>query len=66
MKVFCIDRHNQAIHSLFMDWSVRKVGLKELWALKWWGGYNTHGPWTRAGGVQPEDWPPWMRSFRDY
>jgi prepilin-type N-terminal cleavage/methylation domain-containing protein len=66
MKEFCIDRHDQAIHSLFMDWSVRPVGLKELWALKWWGRYNTHGPWTRAGGVQAEDWPQWMRSFRDY
>ena len=22
--------------------------------------------WTRAGGVQPEDWPAWMRKFRDY
>jgi prepilin-type N-terminal cleavage/methylation domain-containing protein len=66
MKAFCIDRHDQAIHSLFMDWSVRKVGLKELWALKWCGRYNTRGPWTRAGGVQPEDWPPWMRTFKDY
>jgi prepilin-type N-terminal cleavage/methylation domain-containing protein len=66
MKELCIDRHDQAIHSLFMDWSVRKVGLKELWALKWWARYNTHGPWTRAGGVQAEDWPQWMRRFKDY
>ena len=66
MKWFCLDRHDGAIDSLFMDWSVRKTGLKELWTLKWHGGWNTCGPWTKAGGVQPEDWPHWMRRFKDY
>jgi prepilin-type N-terminal cleavage/methylation domain-containing protein len=23
-------------------------------------------PWTRRGGTQPEDWPEWMRGFKDY
>ena len=27
---------------------------------------DTAGPWTMAGGVQPEDWPQWMRGFKDY
>ena len=62
----CINRHDAWINSLFMDWSVRKVGLKELWALKWHPQYNTAGPWTKRGGAQPEDWPQWMRGFRDY
>jgi len=62
----CINRHNGYINALFLDWSVRKVGLKELWTLKWYREYDTAGPWTRAGGVQPEDWPQWMRNFRDY
>jgi prepilin-type N-terminal cleavage/methylation domain-containing protein/prepilin-type processing-associated H-X9-DG protein len=62
----CIDRHDGGINSLFMDWSVRKVGLKELWTLKWWSQYNTRGPWTKAGGARPEDWPQWMRRFKDY
>ena len=22
--------------------------------------------WTRAGGVQPTDWPDWMRPLKDY
>jgi hypothetical protein len=22
--------------------------------------------WTAAGGVIPEDWPNWMRNFKDY
>jgi len=66
MTVFCINRHHEHINVLFMDWSVQKVGLKELWTLKWHREFNTAGPWTTAGGVQPSDWPEWMRNFRDY
>jgi prepilin-type N-terminal cleavage/methylation domain-containing protein/prepilin-type processing-associated H-X9-DG protein len=62
----CINRHNRGINSLFMDWSVRKVGLKELWTLKWHKEFNTHNRWTKAGGVQSEEWPEWMRHFKDY
>jgi len=62
----CMDRHRGGINVVFFDWSVRKVGLKELWTLNWHQKYNTAGPWTKAGGVQPEDWPQWMRSFKDY
>jgi len=62
----CINRHDGAINSLFMDWPARKVGLKELWALKWHRQFDTAGPWTKAGGVKPEDWPEWMRYFKDY
>ncbi|UCC97049.1 MAG: hypothetical protein JSW66_14530 [Phycisphaerales bacterium] len=62
----CIDRHNGAVNVLFADWSSRKVGLKELWTLKWHRTFNTGGPWTQAGGVRPSDWPQWMRNFRNY
>lgn len=62
----CINRHNGHINSLFLDWSVRKVGLKELWTLKWNMQFDTANKWTKAGGVQPEDWPEWMRGFKDY
>ena len=65
MKTWCIDRHAGGINSLFLDWSVRKVGLKELWALEWSPLFDRRGPWTRAGGVKPEAWPPWMRNFKD-
>ncbi len=63
---FHFNRHNGSINGLFLDWSVRKVGFKELWTLKWHKDFDTAGPWTRAGGVKPEDWPQWMRSFKDY
>ena len=63
---FCINRHNGYINGLFLDWSVRKIGLKELWTLKWHRRYDTANRWTTAGGATPEDWPEWMRSFKDY
>jgi len=66
MRRFCMNRHNGHLNSLFMDWSTRKVGLKELWTLKWHRKFNPAGPWTKAGGVLPEDWPQWMKRFRDY
>ncbi|MBL7154050.1 MAG: type II secretion system protein [Phycisphaerae bacterium] len=66
MPRVCIDRHDGHINSLFMDFSVRKVGLKELWTLKWHRTWNTANEWTIAGGVKPEDWPEWMRKFKDY
>jgi prepilin-type N-terminal cleavage/methylation domain-containing protein/prepilin-type processing-associated H-X9-DG protein len=63
---FCLNRHNEHVNSLFLDWSVRKVGLKELWTLKWHRDWDMAGPWTKAGGVKPEDWPVWMQKFKDY
>jgi prepilin-type N-terminal cleavage/methylation domain-containing protein/prepilin-type processing-associated H-X9-DG protein len=66
MTSFNINRHSGSINSLFMDWSVRKVGLKELWKLKWSKTFNTNGPWTQGGSVNAGKWPAWMSSFRDY
>ena len=66
MSYQCINRHSGGINGLFMDFSVRKVGLKELWTLKWHRKFDTAGPWTRTGGMRPEDWPEWMRNFKDY
>ncbi len=65
MRLVCIDRHGGGINSVFLDGSVGKVGLKELWTFKWHRQFDTAGPWTKAGGVQPEDWPQWMRKFKD-
>jgi len=62
----CINRHDGGVNCLFFDGSVRKVGLKELWTLKWDPNYDTAGPWTLAGGVKPEDWPEWLRGFKEY
>jgi prepilin-type N-terminal cleavage/methylation domain-containing protein/prepilin-type processing-associated H-X9-DG protein len=66
MDHFCIDRHDGTTNFLFADLSTRPVGLKGLWTLKWHREFNTAGPWTKAGGVQPNAWPEWMRDYKDY
>lgn len=66
MTRFCLARHEGAVNMTFFDFSLRRVGVKELWKLKWHRNYNTSGPWTRAGGVQAENWPEWMRHYTDY
>jgi len=62
----CINRHDGFLNCAFIDFSARKVGLKELWTLKWHRQFNTAGPWTMAGGVQPSSWPDWLRDFKEY
>jgi len=59
MKFFCIDRHNGGINGVFLDSSVRKIGLKELWTLKWHKNYNTDNMWTQPSAP----WPSWMQQY---
>jgi prepilin-type N-terminal cleavage/methylation domain-containing protein/prepilin-type processing-associated H-X9-DG protein len=66
IRPFCIPRHGGFVNCLFMDWSVRKVGIKELWTLDWSPDFNARGPWTRAGGATADRWPRWMQRFKDY
>ncbi|MHC4755800.1 MAG: type II secretion system protein [Planctomycetota bacterium] len=61
LKGACIDRHNGHINMLFVDYSVQKVGMKELWYLRW------HKRWDQSmQGQPPPVWPHWMRNFKDY
>jgi prepilin-type N-terminal cleavage/methylation domain-containing protein/prepilin-type processing-associated H-X9-DG protein len=70
----CINRHNGFINCLFMDWSVRKVALKQLWTLKWSRTYDTCGPWTICGNGGDKNacaakWDAaalWMKDFPEY
>jgi len=51
----CIDRHDDGtINILFMDFSAQRVGLKELWNLKW------HRKWQYSTIT---NWPDWMSSY---
>jgi len=59
MKRFCVNRHNGYTNGLLMDWSARKIGLKELWELKW------HRKWN-PNNDPPPIWPDWMKGFKDY
>lgn len=63
---WAINRHAGGINMLFANGAVRKAGVKEPWTLRWSPDFDTSGPWTKAGGVLPEDWPKWMRKFKDY
>jgi prepilin-type N-terminal cleavage/methylation domain-containing protein len=62
----CINRHDGYVGCVFLDYSARKIGLKELWTLKWHKKFNIAGPWTKAGNVQSSNWPEWVRNFKDY
>lgn len=66
MKRVCLNRHKAAINVAFLDWSIRKVDLKELWTLKWHRNFSTTGPWTVAGGATSDKWPEWMRQMKEY
>ena len=66
MRRVCLNRHDGAVNCLFLDFSARKVGLKELWTLKWHKNYNTMDIWTKAGGAIPQDWPQWMINFKGF
>jgi prepilin-type processing-associated H-X9-DG protein len=61
MRSFCMNRHNGSVNAVFLDGSVRPVGLKELWNLQW------HRRWREElAAVGTPIWPEWMRGFRDY
>jgi len=66
MRRFCMNRHAGNMNMMFLDWSVRKVGLKELWTLRFHRKWNVSNRWTLAGGVTGDDWPQWMRTFKDF
>jgi hypothetical protein len=65
MGIYCIPRHYGAINGLFLDFSARKIGLKELWLLKWCRNYDVayarqnEPDWERTGTG-------WMVPLKDY
>jgi len=65
MGGFCIPRHGETVNGVFFDRSVRSIGLKELWLLKWCRTYDV----GRARENEPA-WEDvgtgWMARFSDY
>jgi prepilin-type N-terminal cleavage/methylation domain-containing protein/prepilin-type processing-associated H-X9-DG protein len=53
---YCLDRHNGGPNWLFMDGRGRKVGMKELWRIKW------HTKWDNS---KTRTWPDWMQNYPD-
>ena len=64
MQYVCLNRHNKAVNMAFVDYSVRKVDLKELWELKWNRGWYRNK--NNVYNADPPDWPEWMKDFKDY
>ena len=77
IKSHCINRHTGYVNGLFLDFSVKKVGLKQLWTFPWHRGFNTKTEWTIAyynGSPSPRiacaTWwdseREWMKNFKEY
>ncbi|MHC4511524.1 MAG: prepilin-type N-terminal cleavage/methylation domain-containing protein [Planctomycetota bacterium] len=59
MNRFCINRHQQGTNGIFLDYSARKIWLKELWRLKWARNFSLSAPlpyWETEA--------PWMAQFK--
>ena len=63
MMHFAIDRHQGKVNTLFLDFSARPVGVKELWTLKWSKSFDSAYT-TRFGGPRPFNfWPDWIEDL---
>ncbi|MHC4075993.1 MAG: hypothetical protein ACYSRZ_06220, partial [Planctomycetota bacterium] len=57
MAHFCIKRHDGIINMLFMDYSVRKIKIPELWDFPWHRGFNFEDAPTEY------DFPVWIKKL---
>lgn len=55
MNRYCLNRHEGYVNAVMVDFTVRKLGLKELWALKLNKKFDIHYAWE--SGMQ---WPDWL------
>ena len=62
IKLYCLDRHSQAVNAVFLDGSAGKVLIKNLWKLKWHRNFDTKASQYYTG---EKDWPDWMKSFKE-
>ncbi len=62
MKMVCIERHmKDFVQAVHCDQSVKRIGLRQLWGLRWHKGYTLTEPAPRFE-VEAE----WMMSLRDW
>lgn len=60
MMHFAMVRHGNGVNSLFMDGSVRKVKVRDLWSQRWHKGYDT----TRSTRMSADWWGDWLGGDR--
>jgi hypothetical protein len=58
----CINRHDGFVNWALLDFTVRSVGLKELWKLKW---HRTFDPDLGPTSQEFRN-TGWMAQFKDY
>jgi prepilin-type N-terminal cleavage/methylation domain-containing protein len=70
---YTIDRHDGSINMVFVDYSVKRVGLRQLWQLQWSKEYvdgTTIPAWGNPDIVPDpenlEEWPEWMQRLKNY
>ena len=56
MMHFVMDRHARGVNSLFVDSSVRKLKVRQLWEQKWHKYYDTQ----RSLSMNASWWGPWL------
>lgn len=66
MRRFCMNRHDGYVSGVLLDYSARKIGLKELWVLKWSRHWFRTSDSNLTANYNPPVWPEWMINFRDY
>jgi hypothetical protein len=64
MGRICVDRHDGTVNWVFLDYSVKKIGLKQLWKLKWNRVYEMdEGPTKQEFDSTGDGW---MKKYKDY
>ncbi|MHC4423742.1 MAG: type II secretion system protein [Planctomycetota bacterium] len=67
MKRVCVPRHGTkgtwSVTVTFLDWSIRKVYLKELWIINWHKLWREDYPNANTRDVT---WPLWMANEKDF
>ncbi len=66
MGRFCQNRHRGYVGGVFLDWSARMIGLKELWELQWHKVWYYGVPPANSPDYNPPVWPSWMENFKDF
>ncbi len=69
MVRICLNRHDGFVNWVFMDYSVRPVGLKELWRFKWHRRYDVNSdkaPTMQEFNTASGNYDGWLKKFKNY
>jgi prepilin-type N-terminal cleavage/methylation domain-containing protein/prepilin-type processing-associated H-X9-DG protein len=61
MARFFQDRHDGSVNAAFLDWSVKRLGLKQLYDIKWHRTFDLN-----ADKPVWEEEAPWAKNVKDY